>query len=532
MRKMLIVGLAGLSMCAITACGGGEGGNGGNPDPGNGGGPGYTPGVFPPSAQFAARCQVPRTGNDPFGSPWPDQPGTALLEKHFLRSWTHEFYLWADEVPDRNPFHTGGSSGGVLQYFDLLKTTVLDDSGQPKDAFHFAYDTNEYWQLALAGAVQGYGISWAILRDNPPIDVRVEFVQDGTAAAAGGVHRGARLLAIDGLDVVNATAATINAINSALFDPAAGSVHTLLFRERDGSGTFQASLTAGTFAFDAVPAWNVFNHGGRKVGYLLFNDHTAMAEWELRSAVAGLAAQQVEELVLDLRYNGGGYLAIASQLAYMIAGPALTDGQVFERMVFNDKHTTTNPVTGEPLEPTPFYSTTLGFSHPRVGEPLPTLNLDRVYVLTSNSTCSASEAIINGLRGVGVEVYQIGTRTCGKPYGYYARDNCGTTYFSIQFQGKNAKDFGDYGDGFVPSNAARTGDVAVPGCEVGDDFRYDLGDPREARLAAALSFRASGHLQCPARNSSPLYKPGEPSAPRDGELIRSPLREMRILQDM
>ncbi len=123
MRKMLIVGLAGLSMCAITACGGGEGGNGGHPDPGNGGGPGYTPGVFPPSAQFAARCQVPRTGNDPFGSPWPDQPGTALLEKHFLRSWTHEFYLWADEVPDRNPFHTGGSSGGVLQYFDLLKTT-------------------------------------------------------------------------------------------------------------------------------------------------------------------------------------------------------------------------------------------------------------------------------------------------------------------------------------------------------------------------------------------------------------------------
>lgn len=508
MRKMLIVGLAGLSMCAITACGGGEGGNGGNPDPGNGGGPGYTPGVFPPSAQFAARCQVPRTGNDPFGSPWPDQPGTALLEKHFLRSWTHEFYLWADEVPDRNPFHTGGSSGGVLQYFDLLKTTVLDDSGQPKDAFHFAYDTNEYWQLALAGAVQGYGISWAILRDNPPIDVRVEFVQDGTAAAAGGVHRGARLLAIDGLDVVNATAATINAINSALFDPAAGSVHTLLFRERDGSGTFQASLTAGTFAFDAVPAWNVFNHGGRKVGYLLFNDHTAMAEWELRSAVAGLAAQQVEELVLDLRYNGGGFLDIASELAYMIAGPAATEGRVFERRVFNSKHTgNVDPVTGEPLD-TPFHSRTLGYSV-EAGHPLPHLDLSRVLVLTSPRTCSASESIINGLRGIGIEVIQVGGTTCGKPYGFYPRDNCGTTYFSIQFGGVNALGFGEYTQGFSATRATGNPMANLPGCGAADDLSHELGDPQEGQLQAALHYLANG--SCP-----PVMLAAESAAPQGG----------------
>ena len=68
---------------------------------------------------------------------------------------------------------------------------------------------------------------------------------------------------------------------------------------------------------------------------------------------------------------------------------------------------------------------------------MPTLNLTRVYVLTTADTCSASESIINGLKGAGVTVNQIGVTTCGKPYGFYPQDNCGTTYFSIEFRGVN-----------------------------------------------------------------------------------------------
>ena len=60
-------------------------------------------------------------------------------------------------------------------------------------------------------------------------------------------------------------------------------------------------------------------------------------------------------------------------------------------------------------------------------------------VLTGPDTCSASESVINGLRGVDVEVNLIGGPTCGKPYGFYPQDNCGTTYFAIQFQGVNAR---------------------------------------------------------------------------------------------
>ena len=80
--------------------------------------------------------------------------------------------------------------------------------------------------------------------------------------------------------------------------------------------------------------------------------------------------------MLDVRYNGGGYLAIASELSYMIAGDTRTQVRLFERTIFNDKHTATNPVTGRPLEPTPFYKQTAAYQGASTaeGSPLPTLN--------------------------------------------------------------------------------------------------------------------------------------------------------------
>jgi hypothetical protein len=96
---------------------------------------------------------------------------------------------------------------------------------------------------------------------------------------------------------------------------------------------------------------------------------------------------------------------------------------------------------------------------------------------------------MNGLRGIDVEVIQIGTTTCGKPYGFYAIDNCGIAYFTIQFRGVNEKDFGDYTDGFSPANTQGTKGVSLPGCSVSDDFGAELGDVNEDRLAAALSYR-------------------------------------------
>jgi hypothetical protein len=261
---------------------------------------------------------------------------------------------------------------------------------------------------------------------------------------------------------------------------------------------------------------------------MLFNDHIATAEQQLIDAFSRLADAGVSDLVLDIRYNGGGYLDIASEVAYMIAGPGPTAGQTFERTVFNDKYPTTDPVTGEALAPVPFHTTSLGFSGAR-GQALPTVNLSRVAVLTSSNTCSASESIINSLRGVGVRVILVGGTTCGKPYGFYPQDNCGTTYFSIEFQGVNAQNFGDYPDGFSPANTPSAPGVVGPGCSVADDFGHALGDPREARLAAALGYLSD--QGCPAPSAAVGAPETAHAAPTAEERApKSPWHENRIFR--
>jgi carboxyl-terminal processing protease len=143
-----------------------------------------------------------------------------------------------------------------------------------------------------------------------------------------------------------------------------------------------------------------------------------------------------------------------------------------------------------------FRSTAAGIDPAASGLPLPSLNLSTVFVLTGPGTCSASEAIINGLRGIDIKVVQIGSTTCGKPYGFYPFDNCGTTWFSIQFKGANAKGFGDYADGFAPQDTVQAQGTKIPGCSVADDFTHPLGHPDEARLAAALVYSDGGG--CPS----------------------------------
>jgi len=271
---------------------------------------------------------------------------------------------------------------------------------------------------------------------------------------------------------------------------------------------------------------------GDLVGYMLFNDHIATAESELVAAFSQLKSAGVRDLILDIRYNGGGFLDIASEVAYMIAGPTLTAGQTFELDQFNSKNPTVNPVTQSAITPLGFHATTQGFSTPPpAGQALPTLNLPRVFVLTTGSTCSASESIINSLQGVNVQVIQIGSTTCGKPYGFYPTDNCAVTYFSIQFQSVNAKGFGNYPDGFTPHNTVATQGVLVPGCSVADDFAHSLGDPAEGLLASALSYRANGVCPLPPSSVQPppqlqagAYVP--PAA--NGVVIKSFWRQNRI----
>ena len=126
---------------------------------------------------------------------------------------------------------------------------------------------------------------------------------------------------------------------------------------------------------------------------------------------------------------------------------------------------------------------------------------------------------------------QVGSTTCGKPYGFYPADNCAVTYFSIQFKGVNAKGFGDYTDGFTPGNSVAPAGVAVPGCSVADDFTHALGDSAEGLLASALGYQATGVCPVPPSGLAPVpplsagaYVP--PMA--NGTIIKSIWQQNRI----
>ena len=523
--------LMSLMVCiGMVACGGG-GGGGGNTGGGGGGGSGWTPGVFLDASTFVNECAAPRSGIDPATSqPFPDRQGATVDENNFLRSYSDDTYLWYDEITDRDP-----GLFATIEYFDLLKTEATTPSGQLKDKFHFTIPSDEWFQLSQSGVSAGYGAQWVLISAAPPREVVVAYTEPNSPATAPAVNlaRGAEILVADGVDVINSgTAAQVDTLNAALFPGQAGEVHTFTVRDLDGT-TRDITMTSANVTSTPVRNVATIPTLSGDVGYMLFNDHIATAESGLINAVNQLQAAGISDLIVDLRYNGGGFLDIASEFSYMIAGAGPTAGRVFETLTFNDKHPVTNPVTGRALTPTPFHTTTQGFSVGQ-GQALPTLNLSRVFILSGPNTCSASESIINSLRGVDVEIFQIGSTTCGKPYGFYATGNCGTTYFTIQFRGENEKGFGDYTDGFSPDNSTGTVGTVVPGCSVADDFSRGLGDPTEGRLAAALAYR--DNQTCPAPSglvSQAAFKTsaGSDLAAADGYAPKPVWRQNRILRE-
>jgi carboxyl-terminal processing protease len=491
----------------------------------------WVQGKFAAESTFAASCVTPRTGNDPMtGKAYPDQQGKLLDELNWLRSWTNDLYLWYSEVPDQNPagFTTDSS------YFDVLKTAAKTASGNDKDKFHFTQSTAAWEALEQSGVQAGYGVSLVVLSSTPPRSVVVGYVEPLIPSnnAAANLARGAKLLAIDGADLVNADdQASIDTLNAGLNPQSVGESHT--FSILDSGATTPRTVTLVSANVTVTPVQNVHtitSPGGSLVGYMLFNDHLATSEIALMNAFTQLQTAGVKDLILDIRYNGGGLLDIASEVAYMIAGQQ-TAGKTFELTQFNGKHPTTDPVTGVAITPLGFHDTTQGFSVTS-GQALPTLGLSRVYVLTGPSTCSASESIINSLQGINIQVIQMGSTTCGKPYGFYPTDNCAVTYFSIQFQGVNAVGFGSYPDGFTPVNAVTPVGVPVPGCSVADDFTHALGDSAEGLLAAALGYQANGQCTVPPSGSlspPPVLAAGAYVPPMaDGMVVKSLWQQNRI----
>lgn len=474
----------------LSSCGGG-GGGGNNTEP-------WIEDVFKSSNEFENLCESPRTGSSQqTGQSFPDILGSTLHENNWLRSWTNETYLWYDEVIDRNP----ALYDDTLDYFDLLKTTEVTASGTEKDQFHFTASTEEYQALSQSGVSAGYGMQVAFL-SRDPYEIAIVYTEPNTPASIMGIERGARIISIDGANAISPASQTeVDTLNAGLSPSNIDESHSFEVLDLGATNTRTVNLISAIITSTPVQNVIAIDTSSGKVGYMLFNDHIATSEALLIDAINQLSNESITDLVLDLRYNGGGFLGIASELAYMIAGETATNGRTFEALVFNDKHPVFDPITGERNDPIPFLSSAVGYSAVP-GIPLPALDLDRVFILATGNTCSASESIINSLLGIDVDVILIGDTTCGKPYGFYPDDNCGTTYFSVQFQTENDQGFGDYADGFAPEGANSLGAVSLPGCVVSDDFDHLLSDTNEALLSTALLYRDTGSCSVSVSSTS------------------------------
>ena len=365
---------------------------------------------------------------------------TPLQQNLFVRDVMTDLYLWYREVPNVSTaaFSTPEAYLEAVRYRPLDRTFSYITSRQANDAF---YSDSQFI---------GFGFSTLLSGS----DLRVTQVFADSPAQEIGLARGARVLEINGRAVSDLVRA--GEIGSAFGAADVGVVGDVVF-ERDASVS-RGRMVKRLVTIPTVSATTALTVDGRKVGYVFLRNFVEPSYDALDRAFATLRAEQVSELVLDLRYNGGGLVGVAQHLASLIGG-VRTNGQVFAEYFHNDRNTSRNRVIRfEPKDNA--------------------LTLDRVVVITTRSSASASELVINAL-GPFMKVWIVGDRTYGKPVGQYAMPFCDKVLAAVSFALRNADGHGDFFDGLQPD------------CLAPDDIDHQFGDPLEGSLHEALAVIAT-----------------------------------------
>ncbi len=418
--------LAALLLFLLVACGGGGSGGGAAPDT--------------PDANLAA-------------------PATCAVadQRSWLRSYMADQYYWYD--------HLGGGNAAAVDMDGYFKSLLYPGV----DRYSYTESTAEFNQFFTDGTFVGYGYSlaWA---DAAQTVLKVRQVEPRSPVGLAGLKRGETIVSIDGYGAAQIAAGTPGRVSTA------GIARSFVVRDAAGvQRNFNAN--SAVYPYVSVPVSTVLTQTVAgvpvKVGYLVYQQFVNGSAGELASAFNAFAAAGVRELVLDLRYNGGGSVAVARNLASMIGGSSI-NGQTFMQARFNVRHPENN---------FSFVFTSSSLTLPAA----PLEGLSRVFIIGAEGTASASELVINGLKPY-KRVVLIGATTYGKPYGFQPRDACGTTYNAVNFESFNALGQGGYSNGITPD------------CSVADDLNHQLGDAAEGRLAAALNYIQTG--VCPTSGAS------------------------------
>lgn len=368
-------------------------------------------------------------------------------------------YFWYQQLGTADE-----AAADIEAYFDSLLS-------RPIDRYSYSESTAAYEQRVLQGQRAGYGytLAWG---DASRTTLFVRSVEPLGPAAKAGLRRGQSIASIDGYSLKDIDAGRLPSVTRA------GVARTIVLQDTADS-RYPVNMVSAEFPLTIVPAtatFSVTRASGEvvPVGYLAYQSFVAHANEDLGRAFEGFAQAGVRELVLDLRYNGGGSVAVSRDLASMIGGDKVRD-KLYAYLRFNPNNVVRNQ--------------SVLFRPDAFGLPAPALQgVERLIVLASPSTASASELVVNGLRPF-MPVVLIGGTTYGKPFGSIVQHYCGTTYHAIQFTSLNAQGAADYASGFTPD------------CAVADDLTHELGDPAERRIAAALHYVKTG--QCPAQALPP-----------------------------
>lgn len=362
----------------------------------------------------------------------------------YMRDW----YLWSDRMPAADPPDVETAEAML----DALRARPIDRYSyvEPRAVAQAFFD---------AGRTVGLGLGYAVAPDNATLAVR--FVQPESPAAAAGLVRGDRIVAVDATPVPTLVAENRVA---AAFGPATAGVSVTLRVQRAG-GTNDLAITKAPYDFRAVQADRIIEAAGRRIGYVYLSSFTDPTVPAWRDAIARLAAAGAQDLVVDLRDNGGGRLSAAAAVAGTLA-PAAAD-QPFWFVRFNARRTGSNYVV-------------------RMGAPLAGANFDRVVALTSGVTCSASELLVFGLAPWRT-VERVGGTTCGKPVGFVPEPvGADKLLNAVSFGGANRDTPAEYYDGLAPR------------CAATDDWARPFGDTADPLVAAAVSLITTGACPAPA----------------------------------